>query len=53
MPTTWTNQTRPGKGWVYNQPELLYNSTKDPLTDQDVFYNTEGTDTSWTNEAKP
>ncbi len=37
--TTFTNQIKTGVPWNYNQTDLTYNASVDPVTAQSVTYN--------------
>lgn len=46
------NFEKAGGAWIYNEPNLLYNSPLDPDTGDPVYYNGIGTVTTFTNLAK-
>lgn len=48
--TTWNNEIRPGKGWLYDQPGITYDGATDELSGNEVFYDSLGHAVTWTNE---
>ena len=49
--TDWEYEVESGGGWEYNDANLQYNSSTDESGDP-VFYNTIGTDESWSYQSK-
>lgn len=47
--TTWANQIRPGKGWLYDQVGITYDGATDGITGEEVFYDSLGYAVTWTN----
>lgn len=41
-----------GSGWDYDQPQINYDQTNDPVTGLPVFYDSLGTSPTFTNLAK-
>lgn len=41
-----------GLGWAYNQGDYTYDQLLDPLTHDQVFYDSVGFAQSWSNQAK-
>lgn len=56
MTATWTLQPKPGTtlagGWLFNEPQLLFNSVDDPNGNDQVMFNGLGATVSWTNQLK-
>jgi hypothetical protein len=50
--TTWHNPAESGQGWDYNQEGVTYNGATDTVTNNIVYYNSEGTPSTWTFETR-
>jgi len=50
---SWKNTRKPGTDWEYNEFGYSYNQDKDPFSGEDVFYNSVGVGTEWSNQARP
>ena len=47
--SSWTNRLRAGMGWLYNHEDINYNSTEDPESGKQLFYDRTGLPTTWDN----
>jgi hypothetical protein len=52
MSTIWTNESKAGSGWLFNQPGITFNGLLDPISGDTLTFNGEGSATVWTNQIK-
>ena len=50
--TTWNRYSKAGQGWQYDQEGITYDGPNDVITGLPIYYDSLGTNPTWTNQNK-